>query len=335
MRPSWLSSPPLVSGSWQRTNQRSNVGVRSSATRKLWRTFTFTTPRGFRIRTAREVRRQKDEWAETLADLTWEGDASDSLFPRRCRPICDHPLRAQEGEVGRWEGHAEARVQVQRRLLQEEAQEAHHCGGRSRHRDHSDGAAALRMWSVTGHWLALSNQSQSQTRGTSPALFFFLRCGTVTRWRMNSWVRWCWAACPRIQTSLRDCSCGSGDIRWPTRCPDRSAWGSSPPPSWPLSDAILDHQREPERRFWSRHSRSQMFTVFLAACQTDSHFLESCFLSNIFFIFKLISHIIHYVLWVKWSCEYYQALLSLLEGNHAKTLCRMTFTSSCMYLLYM
>lgn len=51
-------------------------------------------------------------------------------FAHRCRPLCDHPLRGPLSEIHHQEGHVETRVQDQQRLLQEEAQEANHCGGK-------------------------------------------------------------------------------------------------------------------------------------------------------------------------------------------------------------
>lgn len=52
------------------------------------------------------------------------------MFPHRRRPLCDHPLRGPLSEIHHQEGHPETRVQDQRCLLQEEAQEANHCGGK-------------------------------------------------------------------------------------------------------------------------------------------------------------------------------------------------------------
>lgn len=85
-------------------------------------------------------------------------------------------------------------------------------------------------------WLLVLNQSpdlatrpvvRATVAATQPCeTGLFLRCGTVTQWRMSSWARWCCPARWRTPQAHRSFSWGKGG-ETPTRCPETSAWGSS------------------------------------------------------------------------------------------------------------
>lgn len=55
--------PPVPpTGNWYRTNQKSDVGVPSLGTRRLWLTCMCTEPRGCRTKTGQEVRGGEEAW---------------------------------------------------------------------------------------------------------------------------------------------------------------------------------------------------------------------------------------------------------------------------------
>lgn len=187
---------------------------------------------GCRNRTVQEVRgRNTDrtyskpvnhpEWP--LLHRNWCVDSKLYVFCHRCRPLRDHLLWGPVSKIHHQEGHLGTRIHNQWHILQEEAQKAHHCGGK-----------------MASHWFNEVWILFSPVDMYRLTWLVFLRCGTATQWRTSLWAKWCYPGWWTTNLTLRSFSCGSEDTRWRMRCPDASAWGSSVLLSWPPFDLSSD-----------------------------------------------------------------------------------------------